>query len=272
MQISPYSQLYIYYFKGRLASEKRLPSESFIGNWEEDGYSFLFFSKPCPEDIENILIYQSDLTLLDKYHMTYDQWLGEKFTGFESGRFIVVPPWENRECNRDHIKIILNPGLVFGTGTHPTTRDCLQALEFVFENESVQTAMDLGTGTGLLSLAAARLGVKTILALDTNRLASETALHNVHLNALHKQIHIIQGDAGDWMGHPAELLMANIHYDVMKRLIVSEGFSNKKWFILSGLLRSEAKDVKTALSRYSPKILKFWNNDGIWHTFCGKIG
>jgi ribosomal protein L11 methyltransferase len=272
LQINPYSQLYIYYLKGRLASETIISSEFFIGNWEEDGYSFLFFSKPCPEDIENMLVSQSDLTLLDKYHMTYDQWLGEKFTGFQAGRFIVVPPWNDREVEKTRIKIVLDPGLVFGTGTHPTTRDCMQALEFVFENESIQTALDLGMGTGLLSLAAAKLGGGKILALDNNRLAAMTALRNVHLNELDKQIYIIQGDAGDWIDCPVDLLMANIHYDVMKRLILSKGFSNKKWFILSGLLRSEARDAITTLSRYSPKILKFWNDDGIWHTFCGKIG
>ena len=271
MQLNPDSQLYIYYLQGRLAPETSISSQFFIGNWEEDGYSFLFFSRPCPQVIEKVLIYQSELTLLDKYHMTYEQWLGEKPTAFKTGNFSIVPPWQDREENRDNIKIILNPGLVFGTGTHPTTQDCLQALEFIFTTESIHTAIDLGTGTGLLSLAAAKLGCKKILSVDMNRLAAKTALNNVYLNELDKQICIIQGAAEDWIDRPADLLVANIHYDVMKRLIISDGFSKKKWFILSGLLRSEAKDVETTLYRYSPKILKFWKNNGIWHTFCGKI-
>ena len=131
--------------------------------------------------------------------------------------------------------------------------------------------MDLGAGTGLLSLAVAKLGCKKILAVDANRLAAKTMLNNVCSNELEKQIRVIQGNADDWIDRPAELLMANIHYDVMKRLVISGGFSKKKWFVLSGLLRSEAKDVETMLSRYSINILKFWKNDGIWHTFCGKI-
>jgi len=272
LQVNPYSHLYIYYLQGRLAPEASISSEFFIGNWEEDGYSFLFFSKPCPREIENVLIYQSELTLLDKYHMTYEQWLGENFSGFRAGRFFIAPPWVNREINTEDIKILLHPGLVFGSGTHPTTRGCLRALEFIFDNASIQTAIDLGAGTGLLSLAAAKLGCKKILSVDANGLAAKTALNNVYLNELEKQICIIQGAADDWIDRPAELLTANIHYDVMKRLIISDGFSKKKWFVLSGLLRSEAKDVETTLSRYSLKMLKLWKNDEIWHTFCGKTG
>ena len=142
-----------------------ISSGYFIGNWEEDGTSFLFFSKPCPQEVKEILVSQPDLTLLDNYHMAYEQWLGERFAAFNAGGFFIAPPWEDAGTIGGEIKIILDPGLVFGTGTHPTTRDCLSALEFVWGIESIQSTVDLGTGTGLLALAAAQLGCKNILAV-----------------------------------------------------------------------------------------------------------
>ena len=77
--------------------------------------------------------------------------------------------------------------------------------------------------------------------------------------------------AEDVIAYPADLLIANIHYDVMRHLINAKGFLDKKRFILSGLMRSEAKDIADSLARHPVKILKQWTRDGIWHTFYGKM-
>ena len=81
---------------------------------------------------------------------------------------------------------------------------------------------------------------------------------------------IVQGKAEDIMAYPADLVIANIHYDVQRHLIESESFLDKKRFILSGLLRSEAKAIANKLSRYPVRILKQWTRDGIWHTIYGR--
>jgi len=130
--------------------------------------------------------------------------------------------------------------------------------------------LDLGTGTGLLSLAAARLGSRRVVAVDLNLLAAKTAVKNVQLNQLQDRVVVVQGNAEDIIDYPADLVIANIHYDVMRHLINAEGFVEKKRFILSGLLRSEAKDVADRLVRHPVQILKQWTRDGIWHTFYGK--
>ena len=267
----PYDDLYIYHLNGRLTSQEKIRKSSFIGNWEEDTFSFLFFSQPAVEDIQILLQSQPQLSLIDSYRMRYAQWQGTKFTSFYHGPFHIIAPWEDRGQSRpDKHALVLDPGLVFGTGTHPTTRDCLDALQLACRRHSPRSALDLGTGTGILVLAAARLNCPLNLAVDLNLLAATTAARNVRLNGLAKQVAVVQGYAEDFMDYPADLLMANVHYAVMQKLIQSEGFRTKKCFVLSGLMRSEAKQVKTEIERLPAKILKSWTHEGIWHTFYGE--
>lgn len=270
----PYGDLFIYYLKGRLKSENEILPENFIGNWEEADDSFLFFSGPAERQVETLLRRQPELCYVDMYRMPYDQWLGEAFRTFEHGKFRIAPPWDTRELHadelRDSYRILLDPGLVFGTGTHPTTRDCLEALELAARSHKPGTVLDLGTGTGLLALAAATLGVERVVAVDLNLLAARTASRNVRLNGLETRIAVIQSDALDAIEYPADLLIANIHYDVMQHLVNAEAFLSKKSFILSGLLRSEAREIAAKLSRYPVRILKQWTHEGIWHTFYGE--
>ena len=131
--------------------------------------------------------------------------------------------------------------------------------------------MEVGGIFGLLVLAAARLGCRLNLAVDLNLLAAKTAKKNVDLNRLEKQIVVVQGHAEAFIDCPADLLIANIHYHVMHKLICAKGFSTQKRFILSGLLRREAKQVRIELERLPAKILKSWTHEGIWHTFYGEI-
>jgi ribosomal protein L11 methyltransferase len=243
---------------------------NFLGNWQEEDDSFLFFSSPASRQIQNLLYHQRQLSYVDSYEMSYDQWLGEVFDTFDHGKFRITPIWESIESGHEKIEILLDPGLVFGTGTHPTTRDCLEALEVATCSKKFKTVLDLGTGTGLLSLAAARLGSRRVVAVDLNLLAARTAVRNVKLNQLQDRVVVIQGNAEDVIAYPADLLIANIHYDVMRHLLNTQGFLEKKKFILSGLLRSEAKNIADRLARHPVKILKQWTRDGIWHTFYGK--
>jgi len=270
----PLKYLYIYYLKGRVAPDTDLHQPDFIGNWEEDGFSFLFYTRPCSERIDAILNDQPQLTLLDAYQMPYAEWLGEKPTTIFAGRLIIAPPWEkDLEANSstgDHLRLVLNPGVVFGTGTHVTTRDCLKAIESIYANASHPLrTLDLGTGTGVLALAAAALGSCRTLAVDFNFLAARTAAENVRLNRMENRILSVQGKAEQLINCPADLLIANIHYDVMHQIIQTTGFRQKKWFVLSGLLRSQAVIVADILTESGADILNQWEGDGIWHTLMG---
>ncbi len=250
---------------------------AFIGNWEEDDFSFLFFKEPADREVRAFLEERPQFVLADQYRITYEEWQGGRVAPMTLGDFYICPPWTcsknvNTSKSKDsNIQIVMDPGVVFGTGLHTTTQDCLEALSWLFSRESINTVLDLGTGTGILALAAAKMGCKNCLALDFNFLAARTALRNVYLNDLCKNIMVIQGCAEDFVKMPAELLIANIHYDAMKKIIGTDGFFHKKWFILSGLFRSQARSIEDKLTKNRIEIVKKWDQENIWYTFlCRK--
>jgi ribosomal protein L11 methyltransferase len=266
---NPYQDLYIYYLSGRFRPGRDFQPDHYIGSWEEGDFSFLFFTRPNMALVEAAVNRLPDLELIDHFHMTYDQWQGGEVVPSRIGRFTILPPWSAVPAGRIDDTIILDPGVVFGTGAHPTTRDCMDALQLAFEDRSIRTALDLGTGTGLLALAAARLGCARVLATDLTLLAARTAQRNVALNGLTDRILVTQGDAEKFMDFTSDLMVSNIHYDVMKNLLRTAGFMKKKCFILSGLMRSEAARIEATLDDLPVRIIHRWDQDGIWHTFYG---
>ena len=83
---------------------------------------------------------------------------------------------------------------------------------------------------------------------------------------------VARGRAEDFVNLPADLVVANIHFDVMRALLDSNGFYRKRWFVLSGLLRSEARWVLNRLTSEPVDIIEKWQHDGVWSTFFGRIG
>jgi ribosomal protein L11 methyltransferase len=264
-------RLIIYYLKGHLCHESGLV-QNYLGNWQEDDFSFLFFNCPENEQIDRLLRDQPHLEFIDQYDMTYAEWQGGPLQKQTIGPFDILPVWERDSADIRENTLILDPGVVFGNGGHPTTRNCLEALALAVKQAPVVTAQDMGTGTGLLSIAAWKLGVKQVLSVDFNRLAVKTANRNIHLNGADKHILAVQGKAEDLMDIPADLLIANIHFDVMRHIVTASGFLRKKQFILSGLLRSEAMQIENMVKHLPIEFLNHWEQDHIWHTYWGKIG
>ena len=266
-----YEYLHIYYLEGLAGAVDAALGPDFIGNWEEDGFSFLFFSSPARETVRQLLENRSDLKLLDQFDMRYDDWQGGRFQGLRTGRLVIEPAWADKRVLPavDGLIVRLDPGVVFGAGTHPTTRDCLAAIEALSADASGGTLLDLGTGTGVLAVAAARLGWPRVLAVDFNRLAARTAWHNVKLNALEDRVLAVHGRAEDLVACPAEALVANIHYDVLQPLIRSAGFRRCPRWILSGLLRSQAREVEAYLASAGFAIQRRWSRDNTWFTYLG---
>ncbi len=134
----PCSELFIYYLEGSMQAEPH-GLKHFIGNWQEDGFSFLFFSEPAMDQVLDIVSVSPSLRYIDHYQMSYHDWVGDKVTPFCTDRFFIRPPWETSAPPSSKLRITLDPGVVFGTGAHPTTRDCIEALEMAFQSHPVST-------------------------------------------------------------------------------------------------------------------------------------
>lgn len=267
--LRPDTLLFIYYIEGAVPAHQPIVAEHFLGNWVEDDFSFLFFTQPARDQVVRILSDFPGRKLLDEYEMTYAQWQGGSVEPVRIGRFLLNPTWIKASPGKNDVTITIDSGVVFGNGTHTTTQACLEAIDIACAGGKVESMLDLGSGTGILALAAAKLGCRRIVAVDYNYLAARTARQNVTLNQLDDRILVVNGKAEEHTAIATDLLVANIHFDVMKDLVRTEGFLHQKWFVLSGLLASEIEKILEFLATQPVFILKRWNQDEIWHTVLG---
>lgn len=172
-------------------------------------------------------------------------WLAEwkqNWQPVEVGRFIIAPPWTEIADAHDRLIIRIEPGMAFGTGTHETTRLCLNAIQKYFAGGSF---LDVGTGTGILAIAAAKLGAR-IEACDTDADAIEIARENARLNNVADQVNFWVGSI-DEATASADLVCANLTADVIvgiARTLVSLTCGK---LILSGILETQMEMVQAAL-------------------------
>jgi len=161
----------------------------------------------------------------------------------EIGRFIIAPPWSNLGDVGNHLVIRIEPGMAFGTGTHETTRLCLDAIQKHFAGGSF---LDVGTGTGILAIAAAKLFPQaSIEACDTDETAIAIARENAQLNDV-ERINFWTGSIDDSTAS-ADLAVANLTADVITSIMpVLVGVTCGK-LVLSGILETQLEMVQAAL-------------------------
>lgn len=166
-----------------------------------------------------------------------------------SNRFTIVPTWENYEpVESDELMIELDPGMAFGTGTHPTTVMSLQALEKHVKSD--MTVTDVGTGSGVLAIASAMLGAKHVHALDLDPIAVKSAIENIELNHVSENIDVVEGDLLDTVKEPADIVVANILAEIIMTF-TDDAFTvvkNGGLFITSGIIETRKEDVKQSLT------------------------
>lgn len=267
--VIPYDKLYIYEIDGRIDQKDRDFPADYIGTWLEGDHAFLFFSQTQDRVVQSILERNPSFHLIDRFTLDYRDWqAGDEIRPFRVGKMVFIPPWENVALATDEIPILLDPSVVFGTGLHLTTRDCLEALCKVFQEDRPQTVLDLGTGTGILALACAKLGAERVLAVDYNPLAVKTATRNVILNGEEKCINVIKGKAEDLIRQQADLICCNLPCQVLDRLLNTEAFFQKRWSILSGFFSSQAEGVAQRLRRRGVG-LEIISEQGPWRTVLG---
>ena len=176
-----------------------------------------------------------------------DQWRGH-FPPLAVGqRFLVLPPWEIPSTVADRILLVINPSMAFGTGHHATTQGCLEAIEALSSKHGPpSTALDLGTGSGILAIALAKLGTPTVWATDIDPIALEEAQKNGEANQVAEVIHLSETPV-DQFSSPVHLLVANLFSITLvslaphlERLVQGGGYA-----ILSGILVDQEPDILT---------------------------
>ncbi len=166
------------------------------------------------------------------------------FRPIRISRFVVKPPWSRIRMKRNQIPIEITPGMAFGTGTHASTQLCLEALEKYLRQKGL-SVLDAGTGSGILSIAAARLGAGEVLGVDIDEEAVRIAKENVEKNQVSDRVDIKRARIGV-IKKRFDTVLANIDLKGlmrMKRSLVHH-LKDRGILILSGILRREKEKVR----------------------------
>ena len=169
---------------------------------------------------------------------------------FRAGkRLVIKPSWEDWDAQPEDLIIELDPGMAFGTGTHETTAMCVEMIEKHYRGGKV---LDVGTGSGILAIAAARLGATDVLGVDIDPMAVRVARENVEKNGLNGVISIQEGDLVAGLdGVKCEFAVANILADVIALLAapLKNHLTENAIFVCSGILGEREDDVKDVLQK-----------------------
>ncbi|KWW12502.1 MULTISPECIES: 50S ribosomal protein L11 methyltransferase [Bacillaceae] len=222
-----------------------LPVNSFLGETVD----------AIKESINNLLLFDIDLgkNIVSISEVNEEEWATAWKKYYNpvkiSERFTIVPTWEDyTPVSSDELIIELDPGMAFGTGTHPTTVMCIQALERTVRPGDL--VVDVGTGSGVLSIAAALLDAKQIQSLDLDEVAVQSATQNVQLNNVQDRVSVSQGNLLDGVHEQADVVVANILAEVIMRFTddVAKVVKPGGYFIASGIIQPKKQDVKDAIT------------------------
>jgi ribosomal protein L11 methyltransferase len=189
------------------------------------------------------------------------------------GTLLVKPSWIKRKPRKTQAVVVLDPGLSFGTGQHPTTAFCLNEIVRRRKTE-IQSFLDIGTGSGILAIAAAKLGFKPVRAVDFDPEAVRVAKANARANGVSKKIKILRGDVTKFSIRPKEqfdLVCANLISNLLiaeRRKIVAQ-MQRGGVLVLAGILKSEFMEVQKTFEESGLKLVA-GKNEKEWRSgsFC----
>lgn len=169
---------------------------------------------------------------------------------------VVCPSWEAYDRKPDEVVLTLNPGMAFGTGTHDTTRLCMELLEKYITPQD--TVLDVGCGSGILAITAALLGANKIIGCDIDEVAVKVAGENAALNGVQDRISFHQGDLTSQVEGSFQIICANIVADVIIRLSEDAGsyLAKDGIFITSGIIDTREQDVLNALEQNGFQVIE----------------
>ena len=186
-------------------------------------------------------------------------WMQKWKEGFEpvvvGERLMIAPSWKLPKSAEGRVVIEIDPGMAFGTGTHETTRMCLEAIEANWKGGSL---LDVGTGTGILAIAAARLVPGSrVTAIDIDPQAVEVARENAEINQASTLIKTVEGGPRDFAGDKFDMVVANLTAEVIIDLMADlvSCLAGSGILILSGILIELRADVERAIARYGLTVI-----------------
>ena len=267
-----YSRLYVYYL-----DRLKLPPidhPDLIGIWIEDEHAILFFHT-AQEMFVSDICEQSGASIIYQADLDYHDWeAGVVIGSFNTKTLAIRPVWEQSSYDRNiRQEIVLDPSVIFGSGFHPTTRLCLETLELLMleSGEKIRMVADLGTGTGLLAIAAAKLGADKVTALDNNPLACAVAHRNVEINKCDAQVKVQQYDLAssipDFAGY--DLVVANLYKTLLVQLFSEPSFWKARMYMISGIIPAMEGDLLTVLPQKGIRFLHRGNGE-MWRLWLLK--
>ncbi len=209
--------------------------------------------------------YQFGPTIFQK--ISQEDWANEWKQYFHTThigkKLVIKPSWEEYKAKPEEKIIHIDPGMAFGTGTHHTTAMCMEELEEIVAPESL--VFDIGTGSGILAIAAALLGAKSVKAVDNDPTAVKVAGENVAMNKLNDVVTVKQGDLLTGTEGKANIIVANIIANVIIILLpdVPEKLLPGGVFLASGIIEDRVQDVEKAAKKAGMFIKKI-NRRGGW--------
>jgi ribosomal protein L11 methyltransferase len=182
-------------------------------------------------------------------------------------RLLVAPSWEAAESNDEELLLVIDPGLAFGTAEHATTRGCLRMLDGIVEDGD--SLADVGAGSGILSIAAARMGARGVRAFEMDPMACETARENVRRNGVEGRVVVAEtlvGGGGSLPGAPFDGLVANLQTHLILPLLPAfrSSLVPGGWAILSGVFMDDEEELVPAASRHGLRLRRDDKEEGWW--------
>jgi ribosomal protein L11 methyltransferase len=193
------------------------------------------------------------------------------FSTIRIGRVLVKPSWENIGFFPGDIVVRLDPGLAFGTGSHSTTEGCIYSLQHVIEGG--ETVYDIGTGSGVLAIVAAKLGANRVIAIDNDPVAIGVARENALDNGVEERIEFHIADIAEFGGVSADIVVANLTAPAIVSILplIVENVDGFKKFIASGITDEQKDGVVFALEEHGFSVEKSFEKNK-WATLVAGRG
>ena len=216
---------------------------------------------------------EQDLLAVSVSAVAEADWMQKWKEGFEPAaigeRLLIAPSWRLPADFEGRKLIQIDPGMAFGTGTHETTRLCLELVERYWRGEHL---LDVGTGTGILAIAAALLQPDSrIVAIDVDPVAVEVARENTAINRVTNQVSVLEKQPGNMAGQSFDVVVANLTAEVIVDLMVELAACMKPdgWMILSGILNELSGDVERSVREAGLRIIER-QNAGEWSALVAR--